>query len=313
MKDIYIASCDKNGGIYHYSILGNRIELKSKTSLAMPMFSIIKDNKMYILLREAFADDISGMCSFDITADGDLKNQSEILPTKGKVACHICASDDGIYAVNYSSGSAIRFPDTLTVHKGSGVNPKRQEMPHTHFVGITPDKKYVCVTDLGLDKIFFCDKNLNTKFTADVPKGYGARHLAFSADGQYIYCVNELVSSVTVFKYDGNSAIPLETYSALPKNFSGVNLGAAIRLYKNRLYVSNRGHDSIAVFDIDGEKLELAKFIPTGDHPRDFDIYDDILVCCNMNEDTVTLYSLNGEDAPIDTIPIKSPLCVNIR
>ena len=313
MKDIYITSCDKNGGIYRYTLSGDMAELKSKTTLDQPMYSVIHNNKMYVLLREVFPGEISGMCSFDINADGDLINQSRIVPTKGKVACHICVSDDSVYAVNSSSGSVIRFPDTLVVHNGVGINPKRQEMPHTHYVGITPDRKYVCITDLGLDQIFFCDKNLHTCFTASVPKGYGARHLAFSEDGRYIYCVNELVASVTVFCYDGSCAVPCATYSALPDGFDGMNLGAAIRLYKNRLYVSNRGHDSIAVFETEQEKLRLTEFIPTGDHPRDFDIFDDILVCCNMNDDTVTLYSIENHSQLIQTISVKAPLCVNFR
>lgn len=313
MKDIYVASCVLDGGIYHYSFSDGEIKERSVTVIDRPMFFTTANNKMYVLLRDPFNNDISGMCSFDIDADGNLTNMSEVIPTKGKVACHICAVDTDIYAVNYSSGSVIRFPDTLAVHKGKGINPKRQEMPHTHFVGVTPDMKYICVTDLGLDKIFFCDKALNTVFTTDVPKGYGARHLAFSEDGQYIYCMNELVSSVTVFKYDGKSAVPFETYSALPDGYDGTNLGAAIRIYKNRLYVSNRGHDSIAVFNIDDDKLELTEFIPTGDHPRDFNICDDIIACCNMNDDTVTFYSINDNFKLIDTVSIKAPLCVNFR
>lgn len=313
MKKIYIASCVPDGGIYRFSMSDNKLNRESFTPVDQPMFFAVNDNKMYVLLRDPFGNDISGMCTFDIDPDGNLTNKSETIPTKGKVACHICTCDDDVYAVNYSSGSAIHFPDTLAVHEGKGINPKRQEMPHTHFVGATPDKKYICVTDLGLDKIFFCDRNLNTCFTAAVPQGYGARHLAFSDDGQYIYCVNELVSSVTVFEYDGKSVKPRETYSALPNEFCGTNLGAAIRIYKNRLYVSNRGHNSIAVFDINDDKLELSDFIMTGDHPRDFNIADDMIFCCNMNDDTVTLYSINDSFRLIDTISVKAPLCVNFE
>lgn len=313
MNNIYIASCDEHGGIYQYSLNNGKIELKSKTPLNQPMYFTQSNDKMFVLLRQPFDNDISGMCSFNIDNNGELKNQSEIIPTKGVVACHICASENDIYAVNYLSGNVIRFPDTVAVHSGKGVNPKRQEMPHTHFVGITPDKKYVCVTDLGLDKIFFCDRNLDTKFIAEVPRGYGARHLAFSDNGKYIYCVNELVASVSVFSYDGKSAKLIDTYSSLPNDFNGENLGAAVRIYKNRLYVSNRGHDSIAVFDINDDKLKLVEFIPTGDHPRDFNIIDDIIFCCNMNDDTVTLYSINDNYKHINTIFVKAPLCVNFN
>ena len=99
----------------------------------------------------------------------------------------------------------------------------------------------------------------------------------------------------------------------MPNEFCGTNLGAAIRIYKNRLYVSNRGHNSIAVFDINDDKLELSDFIMTGDHPRDFNIADDMIFCCNMNDDTVTLYSINDSFRLIDTVSVKAPLCVNFE
>lgn len=308
-KNIYIASCTKDGGIYRLSVGSDGMKIEDKTDLPLPMYQTIRNGKMYVLLRAPFGNDESGMCSFDIMPDGSLANMSEIISSKGVVACHICAAQSGVYAVNYLSGSVIKFPDKLVVHSGKGVDPVRQEAPHTHFVGITPDEKYVCVTDLGLDKVFFCDKDLNEQFTADVPLGHGARHLVFSPDGKYMYCANELKSTVTVFAYDGANTRALGTYSALPDDFDGTNLAAAIRLHDGKLYVSNRGHDSIAVFDADGEKLRLEKFIPTGDHPRDFDIFDGVIYCCNMNGNTVTAYDLDGK--LLQVLDIEQPLCVN--
>ena len=53
-----------------------------------------------------------------------------------------------------------------------------------------------------MDTVFVYDRNLDYVSKARVPDGYGARHLALSPDGKYVYCVNELVSSVTVFAYE---------------------------------------------------------------------------------------------------------------
>lgn len=312
MKDLYIASCTEDGGIYHCTCHNGTFEMKEKTPVDRPMYLTVENGNMYVLLREAFDNRESGMCSFDIADDGRLINKSDLLSTKGIVACHICTdnSDGGIYAVNYLSGNVIRFPDTIARHSGKGPNPERQEAPHTHFVGITPDNQYVCVTDLGLDKIFFYDKNLNLKFSISVLPGYGVRHLAFSEDGKYLYCVNEIVSSVTVFRYDGENTRYLDTYPALPDSFHAHSQAAAIRISKNRVYVSNRGHDSIAVFDICDDKLKLAEFIPTGREPRDFNIFDDILVSCNMLDNNVTFYSLRENNKKLQTIPVDMPLCV---
>lgn len=310
MNCIYVASCKEDGGIYRIENIGSEFKVTDKTDVANPMYMTIYKGKMYVLLRSCFDDEISGMCTFDIDPSGRLISQSEIVPTKGKVACHICASDEGIYAVNYISGSVIKFPNTLVTHSGKGINPLRQEAPHTHCVIQSPDKKYICVTDLGLDKIFFYDKDLSEKFTLSVPRGYGARHLAFSEDGEHLYCVNELVSSVSVFKYDGVKSEYITTYKALPSDFTEKNLAAAIRIYKGKLYVSNRGHDSIAIFNTDGDKLEFERYIKTGKEPRDFNICDDIIVSCDMLGNTVSFYSTDDNYNKIGEVNISESLCV---
>lgn len=310
MRNVYIASCEKDEGIYRCELTGYGLELKEKTALDRPMYMTVSDGKMYVLLREAFDSRESGMCSFLLDSEGKLTQKSEVISTKGIVACHIYAEKERVYAVNYLSGSVICFPDRLAIHKGCGKDPNRQEAPHPHFVGITPDGAYLCVTDLGLDQILFYDRDLNRKFSVQVPEGAGARHLAFSEDGKYLYCVNELDSSVTVFRYEQEKTRILETYSTLPPGFSGRNLGSSIRVYQNKVYVSNRGQDCIAVFEICGEKLTLTKWIATGREPRDFNIIDGLLICCNMLEDTVTMYSLEDEEKLLCTIPVKTPICV---
>ena len=313
MKNLYIASCDENGGIYRYG-MENGITLFEKTELKNPMFMAEYNSKMYVLLRKAFSDGTSGMLSFDIAESGSLENPSETVSTKGDVACHIYAGEQGVYAVNYISGSVIKFGGKCDIHEGHGINPKRQEKAHTHFVCPTPDKKYICVTDLGLDTIFFYDTDLNTVSTAKVPDGCGARHLVFSEDGKYMYCANELISSVSVFKYDNGKAELLNTYPALSKDCTGENTAAAIRLCKNRLYVSNRGADNVAVFEVSGEKLTLLNYIKVGAHPRDIYIADGILISADMNDDRVTFYNAEtGEKLDYEINDIKSPLCILIR
>ena len=99
---------------------------------------------------------------------------------------------------------------------------------------------------------------------------------------------------------------------ASPKDFEGDNLGSAIRVHGGRVYMSNRGHDSIAVFDADGGKLTLSGYIKTGRTPRDFNIFGNLLVCLNMDSDSVTVFNLEGGMAKklSETGGIKAPLCV---
>lgn len=76
--------------------------------------------------------------------------------------------------------------------------------------------------------------------------------------------------------------------------------------------MSNRGHDSIAVFESDGGKLALSGYIKTGRTPRDFNIFADLLVCLNMDSDSAEVFSLEGDKAEklSEIKGIKAPLCV---
>lgn len=315
MRDLYIASCTKEDGIYHYKMDSNgNTVFCDKTLIDKPMYMARENDIMYVLLKEYFEDKTSALVSFRIDKDGKLYDMSEPVSTKGLVACHLSVKNGDVYAVNYSSGSVFKSPEKLVVHEGVlGPNTKRQEMPHTHFVGFTPDGEYVCVTDLGLDTVFFYDKDLNEKFSVKVPAGHGARHLIFSDDGKYMYCANELESTVSVFEYKGKDTKLLKTYETLPKDFDGTNLAAAIRISKGYLYVSNRGYDGVTAFKVNGAELELIGYTKVGAHPRDINIFDDILVSTNMHDNTITFFKLNnGNLEKLDNIieGINEPLCV---
>ena len=313
MRDLYIASCTPDGGVYHYKMnKDGEVFFENKTDLDKPMFLAKENDTLYVLQKEIFEDGTSGLVSFTINEDGELGKMSDVASTKGLVACHLCVENGVVYAVNYSSGSVIKMPETLKTHEGKGPNEIRQEKAHTHYVGITPDNKYVCVTDLGLDTIFFYDRDLNLKFTVKVPLGHGARHLVFSSDGKIMYCANELESTVSVFRYDGENTKLLNTYKTLPDDFSGKNLAAAIRIHDGYLYISNRGYDGVTSFKINGEELELAGYTKVGEHPRDINIFDDVLVSTNMLDNTVTFYRLSeGKLTKYNTLEgIKEPLCV---
>ena len=313
MRNIYIAACVQDGGIYRYSMdeYGKTVFL-DKTDIDKPMYMFLDEGKMYVILKEVFPDKTSGIMTYDVDCDGKLSNPSEIVSTKGEVACHLWVCDGDAYVANYVSGSVIKMPDTLRVHEGSGPDKPRQAGPHTHFVTETPDG-YMAVCDLGLDTIFFYDKDMNLKFSLKVPEGHGARHLAFSPEGRLMYCVNEVQSTVSVFRYCGEKSELLKTYKTLPDDFKDKNLAAAIRISDGFLYVSNRGYDGVTSFKINGEELELCDYFKVGSHPRDINIFGDILVCTNMLDNNVTFYKLSEGrlSGVLNTISdIGEPLCV---
>jgi len=204
----------------------------------------------------------------------------------------------------------IKLPETLVLHTGKGINLKRQEAPHTHYIN-SFDGKFLLCTDLGTDEIYTYDKDLNEISKAKVPEGHGARHLINK--GNRIFCSNELGSSVSEFEYDNGVLKYIRTESALPENTEIESTAAAIRIKDDFLYVSNRGHDSIAVFDISDNGLKLIKTVPCGgEGPRDFNIFGDLLVCTNQFGNNVTFFEIqNGIPVKLDTeLNIKTPLCV---
>ena len=312
--DLYIASCKEDGGIYQYRICEcEKPKLIGFTPMDRPMYMTIANEKMYALLRAPFENAESGLITYDIDTEGRLQNPTKFLSTKGEVACHLTIDGEDVYAVNYISGSVIKMPDRLVTHSGKGIHTERQTSPHTHFVYPTPDGKYLCVTDLGVDKIFIYHKDLTLKSTVNLPSGHGPRHLAFHENGTHVFCANELESTVSILEYKSGSLKLVDTVSVLPKDFHGTSTTAAIRSVGNTVYVSNRGHDSVSVLDFLNDHLALRKTISThGQSPRDFLIYHDLIIAANERSDEVALISIEKERA-VGKIKVKSPVCVTVK
>ena len=309
MKHIYILSCVKDGGIYHYLFENGKLDFVQKTPLDSPMYAVVRNEKMYVVLREIDANTrFGGILSFDIDENGNLINPTGIQSTDGIVPCHLEVTDEGQYVVNYLSGNIVKIGKKTVTHSGKGINPKRQEAPHTHFVSVLPDKKHLACVDLGVDKIFIYDEDLNEITNIRLPDGSGPRHLCF--DDNYIYCVTELSNDVCVIK----DFELIGVYPALDK-YKGESLGAAIRKKDDMLYVSNRGANTISRFKAVGDELTLIDNTCCGGNwPRDFEIVDDYIICTNEYSNSVTVLKLQDGKLVLcdETIEIDSPLCVAV-
>lgn len=271
-----------------------------------PMYATANGEKLHILLRAPFeSNDNSGyfFCKTDLSDCSDMKN------TLGKCACHLAVDKDA-YIVNYLSGNIVKNCEKVVFHGGTGVKLPRQDMPHPHFVAFSPDKKYILCCDLGLDTIFIYDRNLTEVSRAKVPDGYGVRHLIFSKEGKYIYAVNELVPSISVFSYSNGKAECISTTILDCKNKNST--AAAIRLDENgnRLYVSVRGENEIFIYNVNNtELLSYGRFSCGGYGPRDFDLVGGFIVCANEGSDSVTVIEKKNCRI-IEKVAMKSPLNV---
>ena len=253
---MYILSCEKpekGGGIYRCEINDGSLKISAYLPCDRPMYAVKANGRLHVLLRAPFSNGENSGC-FSCTED--FSDKSEIRDTLGRVACHLCVIENDVYIANYISGNIVKNCERAVAHTGHGVNAQRQEAPHTHCVIPSPCGKYVLCTDLGTDTLYIYDGELNLKNTAKVPEGYGIRHIVFSKDGKYIYAVNELVSSVSVFGWQNARARYLRTEKLTDAPSA---TGAAIRISKDGkfLYCSVRGENTLYVLRADGANLTV--------------------------------------------------------
>jgi len=260
----------------------------------------------------------------------------------GGGACHLALDKAGktLFVADYGSGrvAAIRVKadgslgeqTAMDQHTGSSVNPARQKGPHAHAVVLSPDDRFLFVPDLGLDKVFSYrldpaagSLTPNNPPFAAVSPGAGPRHLAFQPNGRFAYVVDEMGSKVSAFSYDKQSGrmTPLAEYSTLPEGYNGVNNSAeiAVDARGNHLYASNRGADTIAVFDIDPNSGKLTKVQDSsvqGKTPRNFrlDPTGKFLLAANQDSNNVVAFKVdakNGRLTPTgNTFSVTSPVCI---
>ena len=260
----------------------------------------------------------------------------------GATPCHATTDRSGkhLFVANYGGGSVSVLPilpdGTIGVatshvqHAGKGADPVRQEAPHAHCIMPGPTNRFVLVSDLGLDRVFVYPFDERNGRLGDVPAaaavlapGSGPRHLAMHPDGHTVYVANELSSGITVLRHDPatGSLDERQTIAALNEPWSKQNAPAEIRVSSSGrfLYMSNRGHDSIGVFSIDGTSSDLRplQLIATGGKwPRHFaiDASGDFLVVANQRSDSLTSFRIDQRTGQLSatgmSMSLPSPSCI---
>jgi 6-phosphogluconolactonase len=290
------------------------------TGIANPSFLALDARQRYLYAVNEL--DEGGVTAFarDVD-DGTLLALNRQL-SHGADPCYVSLVASGRYALvaNYSGGSVAVLPITadgrlkpatsVVQHElaGSDVRSSRHVQPHPHMVAPATGGRHILVTDLGLDRVFVYQLDAITGQLApnergpgwvNTNPGSGPRHFAFGADGRCLYVINELDSTLTLFTYDEETGEmrPEQTVSTLPDDFAGENTCAHIVATPDGRFVygSNRGHDTIAIWRIAGERgeVELVGHEPTrGKEPRNFslDPSGDWLLVANQDSDTIMTF-----------------------
>lgn len=256
----------------------------------------------------------------------------------GDWPCHLEIDPSGRWLLvsNYGSGTVGVLPiqpdgglgelSDLVQHHGGGPDPERQEGPHAHSATFTPDQRLALVADLGLDALIAytldpASGKLAEQSRAQTRPGAGPRHVAFHPNGRRVYVGNELGNTVAVYDYDGKGETlrELQVVDTLPPG-APKSYVADIHLAPggDRLYVSNRGHDSIAVFDVGQDGLLSRVAVPPcgGKWPRNFALAPGgrFMLAANQHSDEVAVLPIsNGTQAlgaPVARVSVPGASCV---
>jgi 6-phosphogluconolactonase len=350
-KGIYAYRYDAESG--KLSPLGLAAETASPSFLA-----VAPGHKFLYAVNETH--DYKGQSSGAVTAfaidetTGKLSKLNEVA-SRGADPCYISLDRSGKYVLvaNYNGGNVAAFPispdgrigeaSSVIQDEGAiGPNKERQEKAHAHWIETSARNRFAYVADLGLDRVliykFDSDKGKLIRgeasaagggsphgkdfFSATLAPGSGPRHVAFSGDGNFMYALGELDSTVTVFANDAKETYrSIQKISALPAGFSGKNDAAEIVIHPSGkfLYTSNRGDDSIAVFAVDQStgKLTFVERVPSGGKtPRNFavDPRGTHLLVANQDSGNVVEFRIDQGTGKLmatgEVAKVPSPVCL---
>jgi 6-phosphogluconolactonase len=336
-RGIYAATFDADTGK-----LG---EPQLVAEMVNPSFLAIHPSKKFLYAVGEIADfqgkKTGGISAFAIdSASGKLTllNQQS---SEGTGPCHVVVDKTGksVLVANYGGGSCASLPidadgklgkaASAMQHTGSSVDKSRQEAPHAHSINLNSANNLAYCADLGLDKILIYKFDAATsKLTPNDPPagvvapGGGPRHFSFHPSGKFAYVCNEMTSTITAFSVnaDNGGLTELHTLSTLPQPTPG-NSTAEIVVHPSGkfVYVSNRGHDSLAMYSIDqttGKLTSLGNAPTGGKTPRNFNIdpTGKWVLAGNQSTSNVTIHAVDqstGKLTPTgQSVAVGAPVCV---
>ncbi|MGB0371445.1 MAG: lactonase family protein [Opitutales bacterium] len=323
----------KSVGIYHAELDTESGQLTEPTQLVeigspgfltmhpdLPvLYAVARDNKQAVVQSYKVADGGAALTEF---------NQVDI---PGGNGAHIAVHPSGkfLLTAQYGAGLVSLFPlaengevlaaSQTVEHQNPSKVHARQDSPHPHWVGFSPDGRFALVPDLGTDTIEIYSVDLEKMVlvangSAKSAPGSGPRHMRFSRDGKFIHLLNELTLSVSTFAYDADSgsATHVDTIPALTDEeltFAEMNTASEILVHPSGkfIYSANRGHNSVSVYSVDTATGKLARTQVEsirGDWPRNINLTPDgaWLIAGGQRSGTVSVFSVDPKSGKLSFI-----------
>ena len=310
-KGITIFDVDVEEGI-----LSKRKEVKVSNASHVA----ISKNKKYLYSIE---DD--GVAVFKRDENGDLERINSV-DIDGMRGCYLATDVEGkyLYVAGYHDGKVTvvhthrdgRLGSLMdgVFHRGLGSVAERNFRPHVNCVRPTPDNKYLCAVDNGIDqvKIYRINKRRHKLELVDVlrcKRESGPRIIRFSDDGRFAYILFELTNEIRVYRYKGDGNLPefeflqsvTTLYNANDKDaHHNAASGLAMAPDGKHLFCTTAGENTVSMYEVDQETGLLDKkfTLPiSGEYPKDLVIFPDSqhIAIANHESNTITTFKVDYE------------------
>lgn len=304
--------------VYDVDVEKGTLRERSEVQVSNASHTAISKNGKFLYLIED-----EGVAVFRRDENGDLTRINRV-SIDGMRGCFLATDVDGkyLYVAGYHDGKVTvvhtrrdgslgRIMDGV-YHKGLGSVAERNFRPHVNCVRPTPDNKYLCAVDNGIDqvKLYRINKRQHKLELVDIlrcPRESGPRIIRFSADGRFAYILFELSNEIKVYSYDGSGHTPefelLQSISTLTKEkdedaFHNAASGLALAPDGRHLFCTTAGENTVSMYEIDTETGLLDKkfTLPiSGDYPKDLVIFPDNkhIAVANHASNTVTTFTVD--------------------
>ena len=326
--------------LFHFdTATGKAIEISHTDSAKNPSFLTISKDKQNVY---AVNESTEGSVSVYSLKSNQL-NLLQSKSSKGASPCYITLSPDqrNLFVANYMGGSLTSFhrfadgqisnPQQFIQHTGSSVNKGRQEKAHVHGLFFSPEGKYLLTPDLGIDQVSIYPYQFKNGPPLDVQKaksiqsspGAGPRHLTFSTNGKFIYIIEELTGSISVYRFAKGVANFIQTIAIHPAASTSIHGSADIHLSPDGLflYATNRGTENniVKLPVLPTGKLDekhISYYSTQGKAPRNFTMTSDgnWLLVANQESDNVIVFKRNITNGELintgNSIKVSMPVCL---
>ena len=337
----YTHGTSKGIQVYDVNLEEGTLTERSEVEVSNASYTAVSKNGKYL-----YSIEDEGVAVFKRDHNGDLARINSV-DIDGMRGCFLATDVDGkyLYVAGYHDGKVTvvhthkdgRLGSVMdgVFHTGLGSVAERNFRPHVNCVRPTPDHKYLCAVDNGIDqiKVYRINKRTDKLELVDIvrcPRESGPRIIRFSADGRYAYVLFELSNEIKVYSYNGEGDTPefelLQSVSTLAKKEDGsvshnAASGLALAPDGKHLFCTTAGENTVGMFEVDGETglLDRKFVLPvSGDYPKDLVIFPDNqhIAVANHSSNSITTFKVDYEKNIImmkgKPRKIETPNCINI-